>query len=148
MWSIPFTHVQLCFSCYAVVATQLLEFHYAKHNRPMRFSVQQIVDCTSHHCQGGTMEETMAYMSSNPIAFEHSYTGSCSGRGVMVDYHLHRNASPERIKELLKEGPLGVGLGNHMSLLLGYNGSWVYADHISHQIGRFVVQVTGIRNYI
>ena len=147
MWVLPFHHLQVCFSCYAVVAVQLLEFEYARQYRPMRFSVRQVVDCTPWHCQGGTMEDTMEFMRTRSVVPEHVYRGQCDGVGVRVAYEIE-TATPERIRELLKQGPVGVGHGDHMDVLLGYDGEWVYANRRSAEVGSHVVRVTDVIPYI
>ena len=116
---------QECSNCYAVVAAELLEHQMSTSFAVNPVSVQQIMDCTGFGCDGGSMEDTMAYIADHPITNQFSYDGSCDTSGVTADYEIHTNISEDTLLELLEKGPLGVVDGTHMVLLVGYDGQWI-----------------------
>ena len=147
---------QECSNCYAVVAAELLEHHMSASFAIAPLSVQQIMDCTGFGCSGGNMEDTLAYIKEHPVTHQFSYDGSCDTPGLTADYEIHENVSKEELLDMLQDGPLGVSLGSHMVVLVGYDGQWIiknsygddWGDHgyarIDKTPGEYVVKLNRI----
>ena len=114
---------QECNNCYAIVAAELLEHQMYTSFAISPLSVQQIMDCTGFGCNGGNMEDTMAYVAEHPVTNQFSYDGNCNTPGVTAEYEIHKNISEEELMRMLEKGPLGVADKDHF-VLLGHH--WLH----------------------